>query len=100
MMLGMPVYQIEQEMPYTELIKWTQFLKRRPYGWREDQRTYVLLQALGFKGKAEEVFMTLKQLKEGIPTDIKALPKGKFLEMMLSAKDGDESGWTPPWINK
>ena len=96
----MPVYQIKAEMPQEELAKWGQYFQRRPYGWREDQRTAVLLQAQGFKGKPEDVFATLKQLKDSIPQDIKALPKGKFLEMMMGAKGGDGSEWTPPWMNK
>lgn len=84
-------------MPYEELIKWSAYFRKRPIGWREDQRTYLLLQAQGYKGKAEDVFVTLKQLKENIPAEIKALPKGQFLDMMMKAKGGDDSGWTPPW---
>jgi hypothetical protein len=99
-MLGMPVYKILDEMPQNELMGWAQYFKRRPYGWREDQRTAVLVQAQGYKGKPEELFPSLKQLKDGVPAEIKALPKGKFLEMMMGAKGGDESGWTPPWMNK
>jgi len=99
-MLGMPVYQILNEMPQAELAGWGNYFKRRPYGWREDQRTAVLLQAQGFKGKPEDVFGTLKQLKDGIPAEVKALPKGKFLEMMMGAKGGDDSGWVPPWVGK
>lgn len=87
-------------MPYDELLAWTQFFRKRPIGWREDQRTFLQLQAAGYKGKAEDLFVSLKLLKEGIPTEEKALPKGKFLDMMLKAKDGDDSGWVPPWINK
>lgn len=96
----MPVYKIMEEMPQSELSKWGQYFKQRPYGWREDQRTAVLLQAQGYKGKPEDVFNTLKQLKQNIPAEVKALPKGKFLEMMMGAKDGDDSGWNPPWMNK
>jgi hypothetical protein len=99
-MLGMPVYQIMEEMPQNELLGWAEYFKRRPYGWREDQRTAVLVQAQGYKGKPEDLFPTLKQLKDGVPAEIKALPKGKFLEMMMSAGGGDDSGWTPPWMNK
>ena len=87
-------------MPQTELLKWGQYFSKRPIGWREDQRTYMLLSAQGYKGKPEDLFPTLKQLKEGIPAEEKALPKGKFLDMMLKAKGGDGSGWTPPWLNK
>jgi len=89
-----------EEMPQTELLKWGQYFSKRPIGWREDQRTYMLLSAQGYKGKPEDLFPTLKQLKEGIPAEEKALPKGKFLDMMLKAKGGDGSGWTPPWLNK
>jgi hypothetical protein len=58
----MPVYKLEEEMPYTELLKWVDYFKK-------------------------------------IPAEIKALPKGKFLEMMMQAKGGDDSDWTPPWMN-
>lgn len=96
----MPVYKIKEEMPQEELVGWGSYFKKRPAGWREDQRVALLLQAQGYKGKPEDLFPTLKQLKEGIPQEEKSLPKGKFLEMMMSAKDGDGSGWTPPWMNK
>jgi len=96
----MPVYQLKDEMTYVELLKWISYFKARPIGWREDQRTFLLLQAAGFKGKPESIFQSLKQIKENIPAEVKALPKGKFLEMMMQSKDGDGSGWTPPWMNK
>ena len=99
-MLGMPVYKILDEMPQSELAGWGSYFRKRPYGWREDQRTAMLLQAQGYKGKPEELFQTLKQLKEGIPAEVKALPKGQFLDMMLKAKGGDDSGWKPPWMAK
>jgi len=85
-------------MPYVELLKWVSFFNRRPVGWREDQRTYMLLSAQGLKEEPETLFPTLKALKEGIPTERKSLPKGKFLEMMLTAKEGDSSQWKPPWL--
>jgi len=93
----MPVYKLLDEMPYDELIKWTHYFKKRPIGWREDQRTFILLQAQGYKGRPEEVFATLKQLKDNIPQEIKSLPKGKFLDMMMKAKGGDDPNWVPPW---
>jgi hypothetical protein len=96
----MPVYQVYAEMPYTELLNWVKYFKKRPIGWREDQRTFLLLQAQGYKGKPEDLFVTLKTMKENTPVETSALPKGKFLNMMLSAKDGDGSNWTPPWLGK
>jgi hypothetical protein len=85
-------------MPYTELMKWFEFFKRRPIGWREDQRAYLLLCAQGNKEKAENIFPSLKALRENIPDDIKALPKGKFLDMMLKATNESDSDWHPPWL--
>jgi hypothetical protein len=87
------------EMPYDELLQWVNFFRRRPIGYREDQRTFLMLQAQGFKGKPEDVFASLKQMKDNTPAEIKALPKGLFLDMMLKSKDGDDSDWTPPWMN-
>ena len=57
-----------------------------------------MLRAFGFKGQAETIFQSIKQLKDNIPNEIKELPKGKFLDMMLAAKDGDDPNWKPPWI--
>lgn len=85
-------------MDYVEFVKWCSFFQKRPIGWREDQRTYMLLSAQGLKEEPENLFPTLRALKENIPTEIKALPKGKFLDMMLTAKNGDNSEWTPPWV--
>jgi len=98
--LGIPVYKIIDEMPHQELKQWMTFFKRRPVGWREDQRTAMLMKVWGFKGQPESIFPALKQLKENIPAEIKELPKGKFLDMMLTAKNGDDSNWSPPWIGK
>lgn len=85
-------------MPYTEMVKWISFFKRRPVGWREDQRTFMLLKAQGIKETSENLFPTLKMIAESsrekqVPD--KAVPKGKFLELMLKAKKGDNSGWKP-----
>lgn len=90
----MPVYKIQNEMPYDELVKWVEFFKRRPVGWRDDQRTYLLLRSQGLKQNAEAIFPSLKLMaqqaeKKQIPD--KAVPKGKFLDMMLKAKNGDGS---------
>ena len=98
--LGIPVYQIENEMPYTELLKWVAFFNSRPIGWREDQRTYLILRSFGFKGSPEDVFASLRHMKQNDTKKQKpdqALPKGKFLEKMLKAVNGDNSDWKPNW---
>ena len=94
------MYQLLTEMPQEELMKWGSFFRKRPLGWREDQRTFLMLQAQGYKGEPGSVFASLKQLKENIPAEVKSLPKGKFLEMMMKSQDKDDSGWTPPWIKQ
>lgn len=81
-------------MPYTELLKWISFFNSRPIGWREDQRTYLLLKSFGFKGSPESLFASLKQIKQNQVHNQKpdqAVPKGKFLEKMLKAVNGDGS---------
>jgi len=85
-------------MPYTEFINWINFFERRPVRWREDQRTYLLLRSQGVKASAESLFSSLKAIKAGsekkqVPDQ--AVPKGRFLDMMLKAKNGDSSGWKP-----
>jgi len=94
----MPVYQMLTEMPYDELLKWTDFFKRQPVGWREDQRTFLMLRGFGVKASAESLFHSLKVIKQQSENNQEpdiAVPKGKFLEMMLKAKEGDSSGWKP-----
>ena len=49
-------------MPYDEYNEWIVFLAERPIGWREDDRFYKILQALGTKEPAEKVFPSLKPL--------------------------------------
>jgi hypothetical protein len=93
----MPVYKVMEEMPHEELLNWAMYFRKRPIGYREDQRTFMLLQAQGYKGTAESLFPTLKLLKEGIPTEEQALPKGVFLAKMKAAVGGDGSDWKPIW---
>ena len=62
--LGMPVYKITEEMPAIELRKWGMYLESRPVGWREDNRTSMLLNAQGVKQSGDEIFPTLKALKD------------------------------------
>jgi len=94
----MPVYKLKEEMPYDEFLKWIEFFKYEPIGWREDYRTHLIMSSFGYKGKAESTFQTLKQIKQYSESRLegdRAMPKGKILEMMMNAKNGDDSGWTP-----
>jgi len=98
--LGIPVYKMLEEMPYEELLGWTAYFQSRPPGWQEDQRTYLLMKAAGFKGKGSDIFPTLRLMEQTRSAKADAghaLPKGKFLNKMLEAVGGDESGWKPSW---
>jgi len=88
----MPVYQMMDEMPYTEFRKWITFFKERPVGWREDYRAYMIMSTFGYKGKPEQAFASIAALKKAEKDKIvndRAVPKGKFLNMMLNAVGGD-----------
>jgi len=90
----MPVYILKRDMPYTELLGWAEFLKRRPPGYKEDMRTFMLLSSQGFKGSPEDIFPTIRAVKqhaESKQVDNRAIPKGVILENMLRASKGDGS---------
>ena len=53
-------------LDYQEYMNWFKYFKRRPYGWREDLRAYYIMQSMaGSKTKPEEIFPSIKALKEG-----------------------------------
>jgi len=82
-------------MPYTEFVKWVEFFKKRPVGWREDQRAYLYLRTQGVKENPENIFPSLKLLKQNeIDSQIpdRAVPKGLFLDKLRKAKAGDTEG--------
>lgn len=88
----MPVYILKNEMPYDELLNWVEYFKRRPIGWREDQRTYMFLRTQGVKEPAEKLFPTLEMIKlnsDRFNKPNQARPRGKILELMKRARGGD-----------
>jgi hypothetical protein len=88
----MPVYKLMNEMPYEELSKWMQYLESRPVGWRDDDRTFKLLQAQGFKGKPGSVFISLAKIYNATAKSdpLKGLGSSMIFSKMLSAKGGDK----------
>lgn len=97
----MPVYKMLDEMPYDELIKWANYFNKKPVNWDSDHRTYLLLKAFGAKGKPEDYFPSLRQIKideENRKSESagRVLPKGKFLDLMRNAKNGDKLE-NKPW---
>lgn len=86
----MPLYVLKNEMPYDELLGWLEYLERRPVDWRNDDRTFKLLQAQGFKGKPESVFTSLAKIYKPPTNDpLKGLTGSTLFHKMLSAKGGD-----------
>jgi hypothetical protein len=79
---------MEENMTYEEFLKWFQYFERRPVGWREDDRTYKLLQAQGLKATPGVVFPSLKNLYNR-EKPLKGLKNSFFFQKLLSAKGGD-----------
>ena len=91
----MPVYQILEEMPYHELRCWLTYFEKRPTGWREDNRTAMILQAFGVKERPEKMFQSLAVMKEQA---IDAKESGKSREnklLTLLSRSSERS----PWFN-
>ena len=92
--LKIPLYRLTSEMPYDELLGWYNYFERRPIGWREDDRTYKLLQAQGVKEKPFNLFQSLEAIYNQ-PTNneklnLKSFKKSAFFSKILSAKGGDK----------
>jgi hypothetical protein len=94
--LRIPVYLLLEEMPYHELRCWLEFFERRPIGWREDNRTSILLQAWGVKEKPEKIFRSLEVIKQqASKQNFQESPlslKAKLAALM--ARSTEESPWS------
>jgi hypothetical protein len=87
----MPVHQI-LEMPYEEFLGWFKYFNMRPVGWREDNRTAMLLNAQGVKKKPQELFSSLKTVSsQGTRSSTHIDPN--LMKLLKSAKQGDH--WDP-----
>ncbi len=84
--LRMPVHELV-EMSYEEFVGWSMYFKRRPVGWREDNRTSLVMASSGAKIVPEDIFPSLKALKEGTPKNDfqNSLVKSKMFQLMSSA---------------
>ena len=92
----MPIYKLADEMPYEELLGWFDYFARRPIGWRDDDRTYKLLQAQGVKEKAINLFPSLNVIfnpgsSNSTPDEFNTskFKTSLMFNKMLSAKGGD-----------
>lgn len=83
-------------MEYDELLGWHEFFSKRPIGWREDQRVYMLLSAQGIKEKSENLFPSIAILKdeenkrrERERVSGAELARSQFFKKMMNATGGD-----------
>jgi len=89
-LLRMPVYKILEEMPFDELAKWKEYLSIRPYGWREDRRTALLMGAQGAKINVKELFPTLAALDRRVSENpVDSLRKSFLMQKLKGAVGGD-----------
>jgi len=87
-----------EEMPYEEFISWFEYFNMRPVGWRDDERTFKLLQAQGVKARPEEIFSSLATMRAGEKTSVSddgTLNHSKFqnsgmFSKLVGAKGGDK----------
>ena len=78
-------------MDYQEYLGWVNYLYNNPVGWKDDLRTFKLMQAFGVKSKAEEMFSSLARMAE-IERDQKNIGQSlvqsnAFTRMLSSAKE-------------
>lgn len=53
------------ELDYEEKLGWFEYFQRRPYGWRDDNRAFIIATSMGGgKVKPEDLFDSLKIIKE------------------------------------
>lgn len=86
-LMGRTVTELREDIPFRELQGWFNYFERRPAGWREDQRTAMLLQAQGVKKSAHELFPSLGSMRNNDPTRFAGSAVQHFL---LGAKGGDK----------
>lgn len=85
-------------MPYEELLGWLNYFERRPPDWRDDDRTFKLLQVQGVKEKPQSIFPSLKAIysenkpavKEDGKIDPDAFKRSSVFNLLLGAKNGDK----------
>jgi hypothetical protein len=89
--LHLPVHQI-LDMPYEEFLGWFKYFNSRPVGWREDNRTAMLLSAQGVKKKPQEIFPSLKAIASQRTASSSHIDPN-LMKLLKSAKQGDQ--WDP-----
>lgn len=86
---------LENNMSNQEFHQWISYFEIRPVGWRDDLRTFYLLQSFsGLKGKKPyDIFPSLLPIfkRTNSNSDRRGSLRGSaFLMQMINAKDGDK----------
>lgn len=62
-LLHIPLH-VMLDMPYDEFLGWCEYFKKRPPGYKEDYRSFMIMQSFGaIKVKPEEIFPSLTPQK-------------------------------------
>lgn len=93
--LGIPVYKLLREMPYTEFMDWFLYFKARPQGWRDDLRSVYSMKASGAKIDAFSLFPSLASVlsKKTSDNPMDSLKGSKMHGMLAGAVGGDKLEW-------
>lgn len=93
----MTVEELKSRMTYDEFLGWMDYFSRRPVGWREDDRTFKILQSWGCKEKPYRIFPSLEPIyhpaqplrKDG-SMDANQFIKSGFFQQLMHARGGDK----------
>jgi len=81
-------------MTFQELQGWQNYFKRRPVGWREDNRTAYVLESSGAKINRESLFPSLKMVKlgMGVVSDepMQGFKSSMLFSRLITATGGDK----------
>ncbi len=86
-------------MSYEEILGWFEYFKRRPLGWREDNRAAMIIMSSGAKIKPDEIFPSLAALRKNSNSSSPqgdSLKRSAFFIKMLNAVEGD----TAPFLKE
>lgn len=95
--LGITVRQLLFEMDYEEFMGWQSYFSKRPMGWQEDNRAYMLLSAQGVKAKPEALFPSLAAMRAASKPKSQAhsLVHSGFLNRLMNDARRNGVDWKP-----
>lgn len=95
-MLGITKSALDR-LPYEEVQGWFSYFEQRPYGWRDDDRTYKLMRVQGCDAKPARVFPALEPIytppvapKPG-QVSVKKLKQSSLFAQLMQAVGGDKT---------